>query len=66
METRQEQQVRFLFFGFIHVKAELMELRSVEKKKMMKKNRLMWNQKTKFQFTDKRTKTCLQPCFQKS
>lgn len=41
-----------------------MELRSVEKTQKKKTtNHLMWNQKTKFQLTDKRTKICLQPCF---
>lgn len=50
METTQEQQVIFCL-GCIWVDMELMELRSVEKsqKKKKKKNRLMRNQKTKFQ-----------------
>lgn len=48
-------------FGFIHVAVKLMELRSVEK--IQKKNRLMWNQKNPFWFTDKRIKICSQPCF---
>lgn len=48
-------------FGFIHEDVKLMELRSVEK--IQKKNRLTWNQKNKFWFTDKRIKICLQPCF---
>lgn len=48
-------------FGFIHVDVKLMELRSVEK--IQKKNRLPWNQKNKFWFTDKRIKICSQPCF---